>query len=147
MPRMSVKSGLATCRHLIRHVELRTRLEAAMLLDDIDQTRQLLAHLAGYLAAVPDAGPLVAAVRASLSLAKATPTGAADDLERIRAQALALREHVYAGLKCLQGLNAELQASAPYQEVRRLIRAYIAYEIQQEARLIDPAFVGQGPRR
>lgn len=146
LPRMSVKSALATSRHLIRHVELRLRLEPEILLDDIEKTTVLLNRVAGYLESL-QAGEMAQAIRESLAEKAELLRGKADDVERIRARALLLREHVYAALKLLQQQDAAARDTDTYREVRRLIREYMAYQIEQESRLIHPAFAGKGPRR
>lgn len=148
LPRMSVKSALATCRHLIRHVELRIRLEPEILLDDIEKTTALLNHVAGYLETGGGAAyQLAKDVRASLAQKAELLQGRAEDLDRMHARALLLREHIYVALKFLQSWDATTRATDAYREVRRQIREYIAYQIQQEAKLIHPAFSGKGPRR
>lgn len=148
LPRMSVKSALATCRHLIRHVELRIRLDPEILLDDIEKTTALLHHVAGYLETGNSAACVLAKdVRASIAHEPHQLQGKAADMDGIRARALLLREHIYAALKLLQGLDAVTRHTDAYRETRRLIREYIAYQIQQEARMIHPAFAGKGPRR
>lgn len=148
MPRMSVKSALATSRHMIRHVELRLQLEASILLEDIDKTTALLHKVVAYLNTVNEASAgLGREIGALLAQAPALLKGTAEDLERISARALALREQVYAALASLQGLEPDVKVKEPYLEIRRLIRGYIAYELEQEARLIGPAFRGKGPRR
>ena len=50
-PRTAIKSTLATSRHLLRHVDLRLKLEKPILLDDIDKASELLGKVATYLAA------------------------------------------------------------------------------------------------
>lgn len=147
LPRMAVKSALATCRHLIRHVELRIRLEQEILLDDIAKTAALLGQVAAYLDTADAAAGLAGDIRAAVAETPALLQGTADDMERIRARALSLREYVYAALKCLQGQVPEVRATESYREVRRLIREYTAYQIRQEAKMIHPAFLGKGPRR
>ncbi|PVX75695.1 hypothetical protein [Paraburkholderia unamae] len=149
--RMSVKSALATCRHMVRHVEVRLRLETAILLDDIDKTRSLLTQLAAQIDTLGEAqASLAQRIRSTLDNESAELESAGDDLALVRARALNLREQVYqtlASLQALQMLDAGIKDTAHYRQARGLIREYIAYELQQEARLIAPAFKGQGPRR
>lgn len=146
--RMSVKSALATCRHMVRHVEVRLRLETEILLDDIDKTRALLTQLAAQIDTLGEAqASLAQRIRSTLDNESAELESAGDDLPRVRARALNLREQVYQTLAALQMLDASIKDTAHYRQARSLIREYIAYELQQEARLIAPAFKGQGPRR
>jgi hypothetical protein len=48
MPRMAVKSALASSRHMIRHANLRMQMERTILLDDIEKAGVLLDRLATY---------------------------------------------------------------------------------------------------
>ncbi|HKR47778.1 MAG TPA: hypothetical protein VJU59_50305, partial [Paraburkholderia sp.] len=146
--RMSVKSALATCRHMVRHVEVRLRLETAVLLDDIDTARSLLTQLATHVDTLGEGQARIAQhIRSTLVNESAELDSAGDDLARVRARALSLREQVYQTLVALQALDASIKDTAHYRQARGLIREYIAYELQQEARLIAPAFKGQDPRR
>lgn len=148
LPHMSVKSALATCRHMVRHVEVRLGLEMSILLEDIDKTRALLDQLAVYIDTLGEAESSVAhGIRSTLASESAGLEGTADNLERVQTRALNLREQIYQTLARLQALAAEVKDTERYQEARRMIREYIAYELQQEARLITPAFKGKGPRR
>ena len=149
MPRMAVKSALATCRHLVRHVDLRMQIEQGILIADIEKVTTLLGAVAEYLGTVSAAeATLVGEIRATLAdQPAALLQGKADDMDRVRSRALALRERLYGTLRHLQSLNADVQATPSYREVRRLIREYITWEIQQESKMVHPAFVGRGPRR
>lgn len=149
LPRMSVRSALATCRHLVRHVDLRLQHETAMLRDDIDKTAALLERVKAYLdhAAGVDLPGLRDRIGATLAAHAGVPTTGADGMATVRSRALALREQVHVVLAGLQRQSAPVKADEGYREIRRLIREYIAYELTQEARLVQPAFAGKGPRR
>jgi len=147
VPRMSVKSALASCRHLVRHVVLRQELDASLLLDDIEKTTDLLKKIGAYLDTTGEARDVTREIRFLLAETPSLLTGSADDLDRIRARALALRERIYGALRRLQSLPDAAKSTEPYRETRRLIRDYIAYEIAQEERTIGAAFAGKGPRR
>lgn len=148
MPRMSVTSALATCRHLVRHVGLRIALEKPVLLDDIDQAGALLARVADYFeSAGADHAAMVSNIRSALAKKPQLVTGKEDELDVIRERARELRELIYVTLAALQKFTAEQQAAKAYADTRQRIRDYMRYQIEQEARLIDPAFAGQGPRR
>jgi hypothetical protein len=133
---------------MVRHVEIRIELETAILLDDIDRTATLLDKVAAFLDAAGEvASNCARSIRSTLADAPALLTGASDDAQRARTRALNLRECVYKALACLQKLDATAKGTERYYDTRRMIREYIAYEIEQEARLIQPAFFGKGPRR
>lgn len=148
MPRMDVKSALATTRHLVRHVELRLRLERSILLDDIEKAGGLLAKIATYLDSLgADHAARAKDIRATLAVAPSLLSSKEDELDHIINRAKALRELIYVNLAALQNLGADITAIKAYADLRQLIREYISYQIKQEARVIDPAFIGQGPRR
>lgn len=149
MPRMSVKSALATCRHMVRHVDQRLQIEQGLLVEDIAQVSRLLDAVADYLGAIGEAeAPLVGDIRATLADAPVPLLqGHVDDMDSVRRRALALREQLYTALRHLQSQGGERQATPAYRQVRTLIRDYIRWEIQQESKLVHPAFVGRGPRR
>lgn len=148
VPRKTVTSMLATCRHLIRHAELRARMEKAIFLDDIEKAGELLRGIAEYLQqSGGDRNGLASVIRAVLGEAPQLLTSGPDEIDRIRDRAKALRELVYAALKHLQAAASAERETAAYQEARRQLRDYMSYQIQQEARMIIPAFHGRGPRR
>ena len=148
MPRMAVKSALATCRHLIRHAGLRVQLEKSILLDDIEKAGQLLDRLAAYLeTSGNDRDGIARAIRSALAEAPQLQSAASEETERILLRAKALRELIYTALKHLQLAAAAEKATETYQEARRLLREYMKYQIQEEARMVTPAFFGHGPRR
>jgi hypothetical protein len=68
-------------------------------------------------------------------------------LDNIIARAKALRELIYLSLSRLQGFAPALKVTEPYQDMRGLMREYMTYQIQQEAKIVYPAFAGKGPRR
>lgn len=148
VPPMAVKSALATCRHLIRHAELRLRHEAGILRDDAVKTTALLETIAAYLDTGADHAmtEMATGIRATLS-APDTDAGGDDGMGALRTQVLTLREQVYTALACLQRLAPQTKAQKEYVEIRQRIRDYIADELVQEARLVQPAFASQGPRR
>ena len=148
MPRMDVKSALATTRHLVRHVELRVKLEKSILLDDIDKTTGLLGKVVLYLdAGGSESSTLARRIRAVIEAAPQLQIKTPDEMDNIIQRALALREQVYLSLAHLQRLPADTRGATAYADIRQLIRDYMSHQIKQEARLIDPAFVGKGPRR
>lgn len=148
MPRLAVKSALATCRHLIRHAELRVQLEKSILLDDIEQACLLLERLSVYLAAgAGDGDGLARVIRSVVAEAPQLQSSDAGEADRILQRAKALRELIYSTLKHLQSADAAERATGGYQEARGLLREYIKYQIEQEARMVTPAFFGHGPRR
>lgn len=147
-PRTAIKSTLATSRHLLRHVDLRLSIEKPILLDDIDKASELLGKVATYLASQGgESSALAHSVRAVIEEAPQLLSKAPEEMDNIVHRAKALREQIYVSLAHLQKLPADAQATKAYGEIRDLIRAYMRYQIEQEARLIDPAFAGTGPRR
>lgn len=146
MPRMAVKSALATSRHMIRHVDLRTQVEAEILHDDMVMTTTLLGQTLAYIdkASVPALDTLAREIRAVLATGSTAPGEATGALQ---ARVLVLREQAYGALARLQKLDKADKEQEPYQELRQRFRNYITAELTQEARMVVPAFLGKGPRR
>jgi hypothetical protein len=148
MPRMAVKSALASCRHMIRHANLRMQMERTILLDDIEKAGVLLDKLATYFQSLEaEQDDFIISIRAALCESPNLLSAAADELDNIIARAKALHELIYLSLSRLQGFSPALKVTEPYQGMRRLMREYMTYQIQQEAKIVYPAFAGKGPRR
>ena len=68
-------------------------------------------------------------------------------LERLGELALGLRGALVGAQEKLLALKTRYERDADYIALHQAIRAYIALQLEDEAKLIAPAFLGQGPRR
>ena len=129
-------SALATIGHLLRHVRLRLSFEADILSSEISLLTPLVNDIADWLEGV-GAG--------SLAIPQDRPTSIGVDA--LAASTFAWRTAIDEGLEMLQAARATHGDDPAYRALRQRIRDYIATQIIEEARLIDPAFAGKGPRR
>lgn len=142
------RSALASIGHLLRHARLRIETEGQNCLEDIADLERLLTSGRDYCRklATPQAAACVQAIEAAINRpprsASVYPT-----LERLSAEVSLLRGALQTLLDFLVSIRVQQQSSSDYQELRQGIRRQMAAEIEREAKLIDPAFDGQGPRR
>jgi hypothetical protein len=140
------RSALATIGHLLRHVALRIELEGPMLAEDIAVARPLLAQVDAYLGS-DGANAAAAAQRARLTdlLARPAQTEGYRSVASLAEEVTALRQGVCESLEFVQSRlsDADPQAKAVHDALLR----YVAWEVEMEAKIIDPAFEGFGPRR
>jgi hypothetical protein len=133
-------SSLAiTTLNLLRHVQLRLRLEAKALWEDNAELRVLLAAVAGYGEATPDLNDLAETIRRET--AAATLTGF-PDLAEVSQEAERLRwtlTRVIARLHEARDAHGEEPASLA---LRDGVRTYLNHQLSREATWIEPAFVG-----
>lgn len=142
------KSAAATIRHLLRHVRTRIEVEGKVLTADIRALKAVLAETRAYLAARPIAGSPDVIQR--IDAAVEQEAAASDDylgLNELAGLAGPLREALYQALKLLSASAAERGDDVDYCAIRQRIRDYMVEQVEQEDRLIAPAFFGGGPRR
>ena len=141
---MGARSAVATIRHMLRHVGERIAHEGQVLTDDIVALRALLPDLATYLAqrGGDRMSTTAAAIREVLDRQHRAP-GAYPDLTSLCQEAGALRQALYDALELLHSEEQPPEGRALHERVR----AYIKAQIDAETALIEPAFVGHGPRR
>ena len=140
---LDARSAAATISHLLRHVALRVADEGQILTDDIARLRVLLSQIADWFDSsnLPDGAPLRGA------FAETLPDGVYPSLTVLGNHVLCLRSALVTAQLALQGVRNQYAEQAAYQELRAAIRTYIAAQLEDESRLIVPAFLGQGPRR
>jgi hypothetical protein len=144
---LSGRSASATIRHLLRHVIARLQNEADLLRQDIESLSVLLADIRDYFASLEAAAgslqaEMVGAVLDGRQGAEKCPT-----LEMLASQADRLRRCLYEALKQLQALRETESQDPRYAGIRAAVRGYLVSQIEQEERIIAPAFFGKGPRR
>jgi len=141
------RSALATVGHLLRHVALRIELEGPMLVDDIARVRPLLAQVRAFANSTPVKDAEAAALTARLTqlLAPSAQRSGYRSVASLAEEVTALRQGVCDSLAFVQ---TRLSEAAPAAKALHddLLR-YVAWEADQEAKIIDPAFEGFGPRR
>jgi hypothetical protein len=142
VPRLTdvdARSTAATIEHLLRHIALRIEHEGQILTTDIARLCDLLQEAAAW---QQDCGTDASALR-DLLAAEARAAGAYRNLEQQGEAALRLRS-------ALVDVQRELMVTDGDEGSRALqakMRDYIALQLTDEAKLIDPAFTGKGPRR
>jgi len=141
------RSAAATMGHLIRHVVLRIEHEGQMLFDDIGVLRPLLMQVESYLKGRPADDGEAARVREGIAAVLARPPSSTGyrDVASLAAEVSALRQSVCDALAFVQAQKPD--GTGPAAAVHEALKRYIAWEIEQESQLIDPAFEGFGPRR
>jgi len=140
------RSTLATVGHLLRHVVCRIEHEGDVLFDDIQALKRLLPEIRRY-AAQPGGSNAVIAEIDDVLARHFRPPGAYPSLTSLAEEAGALREALASAQTWLIATAGERKNRADCQHIREQIRTYIAQQLTGEALLVEPAFVGHGPRR
>ena len=143
-----VESPVATLTHILRHVSRRIGFEGQILSENIAALRKLLPDLCACLLSldgVTGAPEQAASIEGALA-AEYCDANTYRSLEIMASEARTLGEALYGGLKVLQAVPAERRDEG-YQRMRDAIRRCVVWQIEQERRLIEPAFFGRGPRR
>jgi hypothetical protein len=137
------RSAAATIGHLLRHVALRIENEGQILFDDLRRLEAVLERIAAWFetSGLGDA----AAIRTVLD--QTLPQDTYPGLTLFGERALALRGALVAAQDVLHQLAASHGSDPDYAALREAIRGYIAAQLEDEAKLITPAFQGRGPRR
>jgi len=141
------RSAARTIEHILRHVVLRIEHEGRIFSAEIDLLRPLLERAQGVFDQDFGDAPSAAAARAAVAAALSPPaaTQAYRDVASLAAEVTALRQGVCGALRLLQQHEATLSASA--KDLYAALQRYVAWELDNEAQLIDPAFEGFGARR
>jgi hypothetical protein len=133
----SERSTAATIDHMLRYVERLLAHEGQALLDEEAKLKALLPQAADWLAGRDEA--LAQAIRADCA---AVPDPAVyPTLEMMEDRVALLRQHV---CDILVAVHAAGAAGSPLHEA---LRAYMAWQVAREGELVEPAFLGHGPRR
>jgi hypothetical protein len=141
------RSAAATVGHLLRHVSLRIEHEGRLLHLEIEKVRPLLAQVDAYLSTLPPDDTEATRLRVLIKSTRARPQSPNGyrSVENLADEVWALRQSVSDALAFIQMRESDGADSAA--AVHAALTTYIAWQIQQEAQLIDPAFEGFGPRR
>jgi len=141
------RSELASAGHLLRHVICRIESEGEVLSEDIRSLRRLLTDIKTYAASLAYGSPALARSIEEVLHRRFRPADSYPSLTSLAEEAGALREALAAAQQWLIDKSGDLKDKADYLEIRERIRAYIAQQLTAEASLIEPAFIGHGPRR
>jgi hypothetical protein len=133
------RSAGVTARHLLRYTAAQIDAQGQMLLDESLRLHKLLSEACIFLDGIPSGTALAAAIRATLAEQR-DPT-IYPSLSIMAAEVGTLRQHVCDLLILLQSLNGAGE------KIHNQIRAYIAWQIEQEGKIVEPSFLGFGPRR
>jgi hypothetical protein len=133
------RSAGATMRHLLRYAAAQIDTQGQMLLDEQHRLHKLLGEACIFLDGIPAGTALAAAIRATRA-EKRDPT-IYPSLSLMASEVGNMRQHVCDLLVILQSLNSAGES------LHNEIRAYIAWQIEQEGKVVEPAFLGFGPRR
>ena len=140
------KSTIATIEHLLRHISLRITDEGQILTDDINRLRPLCADILAWVETHVSAADCVDEMTKALNKQYREP-GVYANLLSLSEEAGELRRALISGLEQLQEMRSAYGSEDAYQQLRQRIKDYSAYQIKDEGKLIDPAYLGKGPRR
>ena len=143
LPQLKDKSSATTIRHLLNFAADRIDIEGQLLFDEIALVRDLLGQTAEHFGAQPapasDVASWIAETRSTLG--RQRDPNVYPSLPILAEEVNHLRDLVSQALVILK------RQQDGGMTIRQKIRDYIAWQIRQEARLIEPAFQGRGPRR
>lgn len=138
------RSAAATMSHMLAFVEQRIEHEGQALLDEIGRLTALFGRAVDWLDTQSNARSLRSAIEASLA---ETPDPSVYPSLDLLAQRVAVRrQHVCDLLERLQIASAEDRGEAG-DALHQSLRDYIAWQLAEEGKIVEPAFVGRGPRR
>ncbi|MEJ7935046.1 hypothetical protein WG907_12340 [Sphingobium sp. AN558] len=141
----SASSYATTAIVLCRHVEIRLEQEGQQLFDEIARLHVLLARAADVMASHPHGARLVPGLRRVLS-EKRDPS-IYPSLSLTSEDVARLRQHV---CDIQEIIIPEDEAGKALPEVKALraeIRHYIGWQLEQQQKIVESAFRGNGPRR
>jgi hypothetical protein len=140
-------SALVTVGHILRHVAVRIEMEGKLLHEEIGVLRPLLSDIRVSLARQSaNAASLAAAQKIAAALDRGQHDRAGYvGVTELAEDVMALREGISVALRFLT--SDEAGKNGENQRLHDSIRRYLGWQVEQEAKMIDPAFVGFGPRR
>jgi hypothetical protein len=133
------RSAGATARHLLRYAAAQIDAQGQALLDESLRLHKILGDASMFLDSQPAGAALAASIRATLA-EKRDPT-IYPSLAIMAEEVGMLRQHVCDLLILLQSRNGAGE------KIHNEIRGYIAWQIEHEGKVVEPSFLGFGPRR
>lgn len=141
----SAYSYATTVIALCHHVEARVEREGQQLFDEIARLRVLLSGAADVMERHSAGAVVAAGIRETLACGRdpaVYPTLSATGEEVAR-----LRRHVCDVQDIIIAEDEAGVASAEAKALRADIRDYIGWQLDEERKIVEPAFRGRGPRR
>lgn len=142
------KSTAQTMGHLFRYIELTIEYEGQLLLDEVFKLENLLDQVASHFESLggsreagADRAELATTIRRSRD--ELQDPHVYPSLTRMGDRIAELRSHVCEALTILN----RMEKNADDEALHELLRDYIRWQIEQEGKVIQPAFWGHGPRR
>lgn len=123
------RSAAASVGHMLRIATLRIEIEGQILHDEVIKLRELLPRLCAFLG--------------KGELPPLRDNSIYPSLALMAAEVGALRQGVCDALDELQGRDLDAKGARLLVE----LNSYIAWQLEQESKMIDPATIGHGPRR
>jgi hypothetical protein len=123
------RSAAASAGHMLRIATLRIEVEGQILFDEAAKLRELL--------------PRVQAFLGDGALPPVRDTSVYPSLALMAAEVGTLRQGVCDALEALQGRDLDAEGTRLLSE----LHSYIAWQLEQESKMIEPATIGHGPRR
>jgi hypothetical protein len=137
----STRSAAATIGHMLRLCVVRIENEGQILFDEVARAKALLARVQPYMAQIDE--QMLAQKLAQLLAARQRDAAIYPSLALMAEDVGRLRQGVCDALEILQSRRLDAQGDALHEE----LRAYVAWQLDQEFRMIEPATAGFGPRR
>jgi hypothetical protein len=131
------RSAAATVGHMLRIAALRIETEGQILHNELMRLNVLLPKVATWLSSQAQTAPSTLAARPPLG------SDIYPSLAIMAVEVGLLRQGVCDALEVLQGL----ELSAEGEQLLEDLHDYIAWQLEQEGKMIDPATIGHGPRR
>jgi hypothetical protein len=141
------RSAITTIGHMLRYVEKAVEMEGQALFDEAAKLRALLTDIAGKIEArgVEDGlsgfAPVIRAALAEQRDAAVYPS-----VPLLASEIRRLTQILDDSLAALHGLPETAYAGA-VAAIHEQIRDYIGWQLDNEAKIIEPAFIGYGARR
>ena len=136
----SERSATATIDHMLRYVERLIEHQGQALLDEEMRLTAVLPRAADWLADQRQGAALADTIRADLG--RTRDPAVYQTLGMMEDRVAILRQHVCDILLALQQAG-----DADGEALHEALRDYIGWQLETESILIEPAFVGHGPRR
>ena len=135
------RSTVTTIRHMMRFVEKRVEIEGQVLFDEMHKLKGLLGEVAAVFEA-EGLGAVAAGLRKTITAERDPAIYLGLDL--LAEDVGALRQGVSDALVAIRGLATRSDAIA---KTHQALRDYISWQLAEEAKIIEPSFVGYGARR
>jgi hypothetical protein len=138
-------SYVTTAAHLVAYAERRIDLEGQMLFDEIARLHALLPSALDWLSKRPDSDVWQTGLAAALAYRR--DPGIYPSLALLAGEVARLRQHVCDLLELLNADDAAGRTNSEGACLHAALRDYIAWQLEQEGQIVEPAFRGHGPRR